>query len=114
LSVHLPSTNAGASWDFGGGAPDPYLTIQVDGVTRSRTSAATDVFDATFSDGNAVVDLAIGSTFSIQVWDEDTSADDFAFTCSDTFTAPSLRSRGFQCDDDAGGGGSLVLLVTPL
>jgi len=112
IMVHLPTTNGGADWDFGGGAPDPYVVISTDGVWRATSSYVSDSFDATIRDGSADVSLITGSTMTIQIFDSDAVSDDLAFTCTGSFTLDMLRGRWIVCSD--AGGGNAYVFIWPL
>jgi hypothetical protein len=76
----IATTNQGADWDFGGGAPDPYTLTwcPASAVSASATPTANDTFNPTWTTGGCVMKakdlLLVG--YAIQVWDEDVSSND--------------------------------------
>ncbi len=77
----VPNTNpAGAAWDFGGGAPDLFVEVDIDGSVIGRTTTAQDTFAATWNE-TIDVNLIAGNKLTLWVWDEDVSSNDYAFGC---------------------------------
>lgn len=80
-SANLSTTNQGSDWDFGAGAPDPYVTLWCPSSAVSVTSSTPtvmDTFSPTWSTGGCVMkakDL-MGVGYAVQVWDEDISSND--------------------------------------
>ena len=80
-SASISSTNNGNDWDFGGGAPDPFVQLwcppSASSVT-SQTPSVTDSFSPTWSTGGCVMKakdlLALG--YAAEVWDADVSSND--------------------------------------
>lgn len=81
LNAKIATTNQGADWDFGGGAPDPFVTLycpSTAAAVTSTTPTVTDSFTPTWSTGGCVMkakDL-MGLGYAIQAWDEDVSVND--------------------------------------
>lgn len=100
LYVELPARNSvGDDWDAGGGAPDPFFTVQLNGEEVLTTTAAPNTFSASFSDTANVV-IPAGSTFELIVADEDLAIPDPGFTCiADPLTANLLRGRVLTCEN---------------
>lgn len=74
-SIALAETNgAGESWDPGGGLPDPYVVLMVDGAEIHRTATLTDVRGATWR-SPVEVELDAGSALSFAVFDADPEAE---------------------------------------
>lgn len=102
VSVDVPTTDeTGAAWDALGGAPDPFISISVNGTTTATSATRDDTFSATFS-GPYDVTLIAGSTLTIEVWDEDVTVNDLMFTCqASPIRADLLRGRGLSCSSGA-------------
>jgi hypothetical protein len=74
-SISLAETSAeGEPWDPGGGLPDPYVVLMVDGAEIHRTPTLTDVRGATWR-SPVEVELDAGSALSFAVFDADPEAD---------------------------------------
>ena len=87
----------GETWDATGGLPDPYVVIALNGTPLGMSAAVQDTLTPLW---NQFVNIVIpaGSTFSIDVYDEDIAADDFMFGCDNfPLTADYLRAGGVQC-----------------
>lgn len=102
VSVSVPTTDsAGDAWDALGGAPDPFIVVDVNGSVVATSSTRNDTFSGAFS-GPYDATIIGGSALSIEVWDEDVSANDLMFTCqASPITASLLRLRTLSCN--AGG-----------
>lgn len=98
IKVQLPTTDpGGSSWDLGGGAPDPYVKVTIDGTDITMTAFANDVFTAMFA-GPIDVQLIAGGRVTLTVFDDDVGTDTLAFTCdANPITSALLRSRKLQC-----------------
>lgn len=105
MQVSLPERGPdGMCWDVGCGAPDPFVSVTVDGTVVGTTTAGTDLFNVTW-DPIAVFDANIlaGSGVHLDVWDEDVTTHDGAFACArDPIAAADLRSRSLSCAGDLG------------
>lgn len=79
-SATIATMNGGATWDFGGGAPDAYVTIWCpsSSATPVVTPTANDTFTPTWTSGGCTAKASelIASGFAIALDDEDVSADD--------------------------------------
>lgn len=76
-SATAPVQNsAGEAWDIGGGAPDLFFVVFVNGEVVGQSTAVQDTFTATF---NSYVDVLVqqGTEVAIQLMDEDVSSNDF-------------------------------------
>jgi hypothetical protein len=97
IQVMLPTTDpTGAAWDIGGGAPDIFVEVRVNGTLTGKTSTVQDQFSATFTVGFDAT-LVGGSTVTLDVFDEDATINDKAFTCTGTVTSAFARSRNVGC-----------------
>lgn len=80
ISATISTTNAGATWDFGSGAPDPYVATwcPADSATPSFTPTANDTFMPTWTTGgcSAKAKDLLSKGFALSVTDEDVSASD--------------------------------------
>lgn len=80
-SATIATTNQGADWDFGGGAPDPYALLWCPSSSVSATNStptAADTFNPTWSSGGCLMkakDL-MNVGYAIQAFDEDVSVND--------------------------------------
>lgn len=76
----IATTNAGATWDVGAGAPDPYASLACPATSMMRvfTETANDSFMGTWRMGSCRMRASdlIATGFSIGVFDEDISDDD--------------------------------------
>lgn len=74
-----PNTNPASDWDFGGGAPDPFVCLYLDGSTTpvscSGPPGLPNTFNATW---NRSWDVTVNATTKVSVtaWDEDTTTHD--------------------------------------
>ncbi len=80
VSASISTTNQGADWDLGGGAPDPYVSLWCppSASTPVSTPAVQDSFSPTWSTGGCSMKakdlLSVG--FALAVFDQDVSFDD--------------------------------------
>jgi hypothetical protein len=111
LSVTLPTTDPdGNSWDFGGGAPDPFITISVDNVIVATTPTVDDQFSATFA-GPFPIQPIGGASLLLVAYDEDLTTDELAYSCeANPLTAAQLRTRHLAC---ASGGSMMSFTIEP-
>lgn len=101
ITVNLPTTDpSGAAWDIGGGAPDIFVEGRNGTQSIGTTATVDDAFSASFSDSLSAT-LVSGVELWLDVYDEDVSANDLAFSCGGALTADLLRGRGLMCDDGA-------------
>ena len=92
----------GTTWDAVGGAPDPYAIVTLNGQALWMTTAIQDNFTPTWNQGAPSV-IAAGSTFIIDVNDEDVAADDGVFRCMwSPLTADDLHIGGISCSGALG------------
>jgi hypothetical protein len=77
-TITASTTNSiGDAWDVGGGAPDAYVVVKVDGVTKCTTTVQADTFAGVwFADCSPIV-LYSFNTVEIDVYDQDVTTDDF-------------------------------------
>lgn len=93
-----PNTTPASTWDLGGGAPDPFVCLYLDGATMpvgcSGPPGVSDTFSATW---NWSRDITVNSTtlVGITAWDEDTTTHDrmggFDFPSSASFISYARR-----------------------
>ena len=98
ISVTVATNNPGGSaWDPFGGAPDPQVTVKLNGMQILQTSVASNTFAASYSES---VDQEIvgGSTLELDVQDSDVGGADDILDCTfDPLTADQLRQAIVQC-----------------
>jgi hypothetical protein len=114
IEAAVPTTSpSGDAWDPGGGAPDLYARVSVDGSTiLASTAVGSDSFTVSWSGAFADATLVAGSRVLIEVFDrDDLDADDGAFVCEWPVTAELLRGRILFCEGELG---SLLATVLPL
>lgn len=94
----VPTTKTDStSWDAAGGAPDLFVTIDVNGTTVATTNVVSDQFNATWP-GPFSVSLIAGSTLTLTSYDQDVSVNDPGFACeAKPITAALLRLRQLGC-----------------
>ncbi len=111
LVVSLPPTTpAGECWDVGCNAPDPFVEVVVDGAIVGRSPTASDVYEAAVG-YEAEASLLRASSIALNVYDEDLTAHDGAFSCSvEAVDATFLRGRVILCD---GALGTIIATVFP-
>ncbi len=69
--------STGSSWDVGGGAPDPYVVVKVDGVAKCTTTVKQDVFSGFWFTDCAPIILYSFNAVEVDVFDQDLTTDDF-------------------------------------
>ena len=105
----------GACWDdLFCGAPDPYVTVRVDGVNVYRTREASESFSARYPGERVTVSLRSGSEVFLEAWDSDVDLDDFAARCAVTVSASTLRRGELRCTTFGVDESSVGATVTPL
>jgi hypothetical protein len=111
VQLAVPTTKPdNSSWDLGGGAPDLFLEISINGTVAATTPDVPDSFSATFA-GPFDVQVIAGSTLLMASFDEDATVNDPAFNCQAApLTAQQLRSRRLSC---AAGGSSMQFVIEP-
>jgi hypothetical protein len=99
LDGSLPESDPnGECWDFGCGAPDPFVQLDLNGALLGVTAAVQDTFAPAW---NMYVDAEIpaGSALTFWVWDEDVDEHDFAFGCAlDPVSVEALRAGFISCE----------------
>lgn len=76
-AMELPTSNNGADWDFGGGAPDPFVLFQKNGQTVCTSITKNDTFTPTWNGVLCEIILDQNTTtIAFDMYDEDTSAHD--------------------------------------
>jgi len=80
VSATISSTNAGSTWDFGGGAPDPYVATwcPADAAMPTYTDTVNDSFMPTWTNGgcSAKAKDLLSKGFALLVVDVDVSSND--------------------------------------
>lgn len=111
IDVSLPTTDsAGEAWDVGGGAPDIFVEISVNGTIEATTTTVQDQFSAFFAGAYQVQPVG-GGELVLQAYDEDLTANDPAIACvADPLTAALLRSRLLAC---SASGASMEFRIEP-
>lgn len=88
----------GETWDAVGGAPDPYVTIELNDVPILTTTENQNTFEPTFSESASVV-IPAGAKFRFDAWDADVADDDWIIGCEiNPLTADYLRAYGPVCN----------------
>lgn len=111
IKLAVPTTDPdGLAWDTGGGAPDLFVTINVNGAAAATTPVVADMFSATFV-GPFQMQITAGATVRFDSFDEDVTVNDPAFACiANPITAALLRSRKLVCTS---GANSMTIDVRP-
>jgi hypothetical protein len=100
ISTYTPD---GLYWDAGGGAPDPYVIIWLDGVSLATTSYVADSFVPMWNEAAPPAIILPGSRLQFDVWDSDVTIDDGIMTCvAAPLTADQLHGGKIVCDGLAG------------
>jgi hypothetical protein len=91
VSTALATTDPnGASWDLGGGAPDPYARCEIPiGAQVGVTDTVQDMFSAAWNQTvcpNVQASVLLGNTWSLCVFDEDVTTPDVAGCWPGPFT----------------------------
>jgi hypothetical protein len=94
----------GTAWDTMGGAPDPYVTVELGGELVMVTAEPQDTFDPVYSD-SASINVSPGLAFEFHGWDGDVDSDDWIIGCiAEPLTAEHLRWREVSCVGSAATG----------
>lgn len=111
ISVKVASLNQGGSaWDVLGGAPDPQVTVKLNGTTILSTGSKGDVFSAAFNE-TTDQQIVAGSKLELQSSDADVNAADKILNCvADPLSADLLRARVLQCDGTGTEAGSQIVI----
>ena len=82
---------------MGGGAPDLFVELKLNGSLVYETLVNADSFSATFA-GPFSLQVIAGSSLELIAQDEDLSANDHVYTCQAApLTTEQLRRRELQC-----------------
>jgi hypothetical protein len=112
VSAKRGTAVSNGDWDTGGGAPDPFVTIFLDGDPQCYTSTQEDTFQPEWGEGCDVV-FESGGEIELDMYDEDVSENDVMlyYVASGTDDLVSLARGGTQTvsNDSA----SLTIAVTP-
>lgn len=103
ISAELPpQLPSGASWDNFGGAPDPFVQLEVgdvSGVTSTQDNTYFPTWDEVVLSGLTTEDLLGTSTYTIR--DEDVLGSELAGTCSFTLSDDLFGSTlAAECTDE--------------
>ena len=111
ISVVVAAQNPGGSaWDPFGGAPDPWVSVKLNGTEIIHTPSVTDVFQASYTD-TSDTEIVGGSTLELVVADSDFGGDDQILDCIiDPLGADVLRQTIVHCDGTGGNTGSSVTM----
>jgi hypothetical protein len=113
VSVVVPTqTTGGAAWDPFGGAPDPYVSMQIDDVSVLFTRSGADTFSATLGDKKTVV-IQSTSKIKFYVYDDDSSDDDYIDGVTIGDAIQFVRTGGTSGPLYSGSKTSLEVKVTP-
>lgn len=86
----------GASWDEGGGLPDPLAELTINGTSYTSPTIV-DSLAPVWNFATPAVPVPAGSTLRLRIYDDDEPMDDLAWTCtSDPLPIEYLRA-GFGC-----------------
>jgi hypothetical protein len=98
LSLSVPTTMPdGSSWDAGGGAPDLFVVVKVDGATIGTTSVVQDSFTASWNETYTFT-LSASSVLEVDSNDEDIAANDPVLNCTAApVTVDQVRDRLNGC-----------------
>ncbi len=97
-------------WDVGCGAPDPFVEVVLNGTVIGETTTVQDTFTVTY---NEVFEANIiaGSDLSLNVYDDDLTAPDFATGCgAEPLTAAHIRDATLACN---GSTGNISFIIVP-
>lgn len=111
INVTVPTTKSdGTPWDIGGGAPDLFVQVNVNGTLTGISSVKADAFSASFA-GPFPAPLIAGSTLVLSALDEDLTVDDPAYSCAAApLSMAQLRGRQLSCGS---GGYQMTFRVEP-
>jgi hypothetical protein len=108
---------AGETWDVPGGLPDPFVRITLNGQALGETSVKSDTLAPMWNEGGNVV-IPGGSTFQLDILDEDVAANDDMFSCAGPLTADLIRAYVLSCSSaaasPAGAGSAISFWFQPL
>ena len=98
LSTLIETTDSeGMPWDISGGAPDPYVVVEINGTEVLRTDTVQDSFAPTFPKSTLQV-IPAGATITATVYDADVDADDVVYICeANPITVEHLRQQALFC-----------------
>lgn len=109
---------AGDTWDAAGGLPDPLVSVTLNGTSLGQTSTQQDTLTPQWNQFFNTV-IAGGSSFQIDVFDEDVAVNDPMFGCvaSPNLSAEIIRAYTNTCasaaSTPAGAGSSIVFWFEP-
>ena len=115
ISATIAAQNTGGSaWDAFGGAPDPKVTVKLQGQTILTTSVKSDTFTAQFTESTER-ELIAGQKLEVSLVDADVNSDDGVLNCvADPLEAAFLRAGGIMCAGTGTSTGSSVTVhITP-
>ena len=98
LIVMLETTDSeGQPWDINGGAPDPYVVVEINGTEVLRTDTKDNVFSAEYPNTTLEV-VPAGASIKATIFDSDLDSDDEVYVCeSNPVTPQQLRDGAIIC-----------------
>ena len=97
LTLLETTDSKGEPWDLNGGAPDPYVVVEINGVEVMRTNTVDDSFAPEFPEATLQV-IPAGATITATVFDSDIGSDDEVYVCeASPITPEELRQGGLTC-----------------
>ncbi|MEZ4366199.1 MAG: C2 domain-containing protein [Kofleriaceae bacterium] len=94
----------GSNWDDLGGAPDPFVMVELNGATVLTTNEVQDTYTPTFG-SSASVAVPAGARLRFEAFDSDVFGDQGIITCElNPLSAAVLRNRRASCVGDAATG----------
>ena len=87
----MPQDDAiGNPWDVGGGLPDPFVQITLNGTLLGMTNVEQDTLTPMWNQG-AMTEIPAGSSLTIDAYDSDVTSNDLILGCTGSLTADWLR-----------------------
>lgn len=100
----------GSAWDVFGGAPDPQVTVKLNGTAIITTGSKGDTFTASFSESTEQ-EIVAGSKLQLIESDADVNAADKVLDCTiDPLSADRLRTQFVECDGNGTETGSQIVI----
>ena len=98
LLVMVETTDSeGQPWDINGGAPDPYVVVEINGTEVLRTDTKDNVFAAEYGKTTLEV-VPAGASIKATIFDSDLDSDDEIYVCeANPVTPQQLRDGAIIC-----------------
>ncbi|MBL4632860.1 MAG: hypothetical protein JKY56_03255 [Kofleriaceae bacterium] len=98
LLVMVETTDSnGQPWDINGGAPDPYVVVEINGTEVLRTDTKDNVFSAEYATTTLEV-IPAGASIKATIFDSDFDSDDEVYVCeANPVTPQQLRDGAIIC-----------------